>query len=401
MISSPRQPALAMLAVAALALSANTQTLYGLDGGGGLTSPQVVELTGSSGGPCGFPAGPFGHAPFAAGAVSCPGPAPFSGAPGIEGDVAVNRYTDTIWAAGPGAVGEYTVDGVQVSGFVNPFASAITGLGMNSTSGRLWIATDNEYASVLPACGSGVIDTGPFVSPHTAPMTDIAWDPHGGRLWACFEDGTVGVFSPGGSLLCSFNVSSLGLGVPLTGLDLDTRTPGVSSASKFLFVTDGALVAHVDGIASCSSGVATLAPADFAFPAPMFAVSGAGVSGLAFAAHGVTYGASKGLGINVAGMAIPGTSPQVQLAAAGPGVVALFVDSVAQCPPLVFKGRPVYVVPTILYGPVLHTGSLSVPAPLPASVPIGVTVHMQWVGQEGSTGHYVSSRALALGTLRP
>jgi hypothetical protein len=391
-----------LLAVAAMILPADAQSLYGIDATGGLGGPVVVELTGPPGGACGYPNGPFGHPTFPVGPGACPGPTPFSGAPGLEGDVAVNRYADTIWAAGANQVGEYSVDGVQLSGFLSPLGGAITGLGMNSTAGRLWICTTNQYAAVLPACGAGTLSAGPYPSPYPAPMTDIAWDPHPGRLWACFDDGTVGTFLPGAaSLLCSFNVTSLGLAASLTGLDLDTRTPGISTANKSLFVTDAVTVAHIDAIASCSGGVATLAPADFAFPIPQFSVAGGGLSGLAFAAHGVTYGKGSGPGIDVAGMAIPGTTPLVELVGAAPGVAGLFVDFVPRCPPLMFKGQSLYVLPGLVFGPLLHVGSLSVAAPLPVSAPIGVDIHMQWISIDGLTGLYEASPALVLTTARP
>ncbi|RKY18946.1 MAG: hypothetical protein DRQ55_11980 [Planctomycetota bacterium] len=395
---------LSLLAVASMALSAEAQTLYGIGAAGGSGGPVVVELTGGSGGPCGYPNGPFGqHPSFPVGPGACPGPTPFSGPPGIEGDVAVNRFADTIWAAGANQIGEYSVDGVQLSGFMNPLGGAITGLGMNSTAGRLWVCSANQYAAVLPSCGAGTLSSGPFVSPYPAPMTDIAWDPHaGGRLWACFDDGTVGVFTPGaGALLCSIDVTSLGLSASLTGLDMDTRSPGVGATNKSLFVTDSVLVAHVDAIISCSSGAAALAPADFAFPNPVFSVASGALSGLAFAAHGVTYGAGSGPEIDLVGMAIPGTSPQLELLGAAPGMAALFVDVAAQCPPLKLKGENLFVLPTVLIGPMLHTGSLSIAAPLPTTVPIGLEIHMQWITIDGMTGLLEATPALTLTTVRP
>jgi hypothetical protein len=397
-----RSTTLTLLAASALATSGAAQTLYGLDGVGGSGPPLMVEITGGSGGACGYPAGPFAHPPLPAAAGACVVPGALAGAPSLEGDIAVNRYLDRIWVATGNEVIEYDRDGVQLAGFPNPLAGAITGLGFDSTGGRLWIASAFEYAEVLPSCGTGFVSAGPFPNPHAAPMTDIAFDPHANRLWACFADGVVGVFLPGMSgLLCNYDVTSLGLATPLTGLDMDTRSPGFGFSAKRLFVTDAATVAHINVQASCLSGVATLASSDFAFPDPMFPVSGGDLSGLAFAAHGVTYGLGSGPSIDMQGMALPGTTPTIELEASGPGVATLIVDFAAQCPPIPFKGMSLYVLPTIVLPAMFHTGTVSLPAPIPFATPIGMEMHLQWIHVDGATAAFQSSPGMLLTTARP
>jgi hypothetical protein len=392
---------LTLTAAAALAAPANAQTLYGIDSLGGVGTPLMVELTGGSGGACGYPGGPFASAALPASAGGCIAPAPFAGAPALGGDIAVNRFLDTIWIATPSELAEYDRIGVQVSGFPSPLGSSVTGLGFDSTGGRLWVASATEYAEVLPSCGAGSISAGPYANPHGAAMTDIAYDPHTGRLWASFADGMIGAFMPGGGLMCAIDLMPLGLAMPLTGLDLDTRSPGASFPSKSLFVTDSANVAHVDLDASCSSGSVALAAPDFAFPSPVFAVSGGGLSGLAFAAHGVPYGLGSGPSIKMRGMAVPGTTPTLELGGAPVGTAALFVDFGAQCAPPLFKGLPLYVLPTILLGPVAHSGSLSVPAPLPSTAPIGVDLHVQWYSVDIASGAFLNTAGMVLTTVRP
>ena len=70
---------LSVMAAAALAAPAQTQTLYGIDSLGGGGAPLIVELTGGSGGACGYPGGPFAAPALPAAAGGCVAPAPFPG----------------------------------------------------------------------------------------------------------------------------------------------------------------------------------------------------------------------------------------------------------------------------------------------------------------------------------
>jgi len=394
--------------IAGTILAASTiqaQTLYGIDAVGGLGNPLAVELVGPPAGPCGYPSGPFGLAPFPAAPVVCPGPMPFvSGYPGIDGDIAVNKINDTVWVASDQDVGEYDVHGVQIAGFVNPMAGPITGMGMDTAAGTLWLTEANSYAMYqpLPGCGAA-LKLGPFPNPHPnlAPMTDISWDPNTFTLWACFADGNIANFAPGGLPTCFFNAT--GLGTPLTGIAVDTSTPGWTHPNQVLVVTDGPRIARYDAVMSCGAGggLGVLAANDFAFPLSLYPVASGPLSGLAYSAHHVNFGAGSGPGIRLVGQALPGLpSTSIEMFGALPGVNAyLFINFFALCPPGMLKFQPLHVTPAILVGPMgPHTGQIFLPTVLPAF--IGLEVYMQWFSKVGF-GMWQSSPGMAITIARP
>lgn len=377
------------------------QSLYGLDSRGGTAPAEVVELIGPSGGVCGYP-NPVGLPTFAVIATTCPGPGLLAGWPGIDGDLAVNRVTDTIWVAGGGGVAEYATDGTQLAGFPAPIGTPLTGAGMDDGAGRLWLANAMSYARVQPGCGVGTVDSGPFANPRAASMTDLDWDAHRVGLWACFADGFVAHFAPGGAVLCAFDATTVGLGTPLTGIAVDTTTPGLGApGTKVLMVTDGTTIARIDATGSCSTGTAMLAAASFAFPTSLWAVPGDPLSGLAFSAHGVSFGSGSGPTLSLVGNAIPGlVGPTIELTAAAPGMAVIFIDSAALCPSAVFKGLPLLVAPASFAGPFVHGGSLVLPATIPAATSIGQEIYLQAFNRAGG-GLWESSPGLAFTTSRP
>jgi hypothetical protein len=378
----------AAVALAVLTAPAHSQAVYLLDTVGGAGAPLVVHHTGGPGpGPCAYPNGPYLHPAFAATAGACPGPAGpvTTGYPGLEGDIAVNQVTDRIWVAGHAEVGEYEPGGAQFGGFTNPLPGPIKGLGCDSAAGRLWITDGIEYGRVVPVCGGApAFDIGPFPSPLTVTMTDIAWDPATATVWAAFADGTISNMVPGAPPTCVFDAKLVGLGAPLTGLDVDTTTPGFASPAQVIMATDGLQIARIDVTSACSGAGVALAPPTFAFPNALFPVAGGPVSGLAFSAQGTSFGGGSGPDIGYAGHSHVGSTHNIHLFGALPGQAGLFLDFGALCPAPLFKGLPLHVAPLAVIGPIPHTGTvLSVPATIPATAPIGVELFLQWFNKVG------------------
>lgn len=363
------------------------QSLYGLDTGGGAGLPRVLELTGPPGGPCAYPNGPLGLPPFPTVPGLCPTPTPFIGYPTLQGDIAVNKKTDTVWVAGPLAVAEYDVFGAPLSGFATPLPGSLTSLGMDSSTGMLWLSNGTDYAGVFPGCPAPIMALGPFPVPLGAMMTDITVDGTDGSLWACFDDGRVAHFMPGAAPVCVFSALPVGLGVPLTGITYDSTTPGVGAPSKLLYVTDGPRIAKLDASASCAGGGVVPFGPSFPFPASIWPAPTGPLCGLAYAAHGTTYGSGNGPTIRYTGHSVVGGGPNMlTLSGAAPGAAAVFLDFAALCPPGVFKGLPLYTMPGILIGPIPHGGSLSIPASMPAGTPFGAEVYMQWWNKTAAGG---------------
>lgn len=389
---------LALAVAAALPANSNAQTVYGLDALGGAGFPTVVEHTGGPGPAflCGYPSGPFGLPPFAAGPMTCIGPTPFPGFPGLMGDIAVNRTRDTVWVAGAFAMAEYTTAGVQITGLGSPLPMPLTGLGFDSVGGVLWLTDGASYMGLMPGpCGAVPLPVaGPFPNPIGPMMTDISWDGLTGTLWACFADGSVANFPPGGAPLCGF--STIGtLPPPLTGIDLDTTTPGVSTGSQVAFVTNGPLIMRVDLTLSCVAGAAVLPPTTFTFPAGIFPVSSGPLSGLGFSDHAVTYGTGSGASIGYTGHATLGSTNAITMSGALPGTAGLFVDLFALCPAGAFKGLPLYVLPTFIVGPFAHAGSISLPLAISGIFPVGLEMQLQWFNKAGA-GVWQSSSGMVI-----
>jgi hypothetical protein len=395
------------LTLAAFCMPAHSQTLYGLEAVAG-SAPVAVELTGGPGpGLCGYPSGPFGLPVFAASAAVCPGPAPFAGFPAsMLGDIGVNHLKDTVWIAGPMEAAEYTMSGVQIAGFMNPLAGPIRGLGVDSLAGTVWLTDGAAYVEVSTACaGLPAVVSGPFANPLASAMTDLTWDLDSLALWASFADGSVAHIPPGFAPVCVFGAPGLGLAPPLTGIAVDTTTPGVTTASKCVFVTNGTSIARVDVSASCAGFGPVLAAPSFAFPTPFMAVASGPISGLAFADHGVEFGVGSGPEIDYSGQATLGTTNTVTLVGATPGVAGLFVDFAALCPPLTFKALPLHVFPFLIIGPISHAGAITLPLSLGPGTPVGLELYMQWFNKglpvAGAAPVWESTPAMLLTIGRP
>ena len=83
----------------------------------------------------------------------------------------------------------------------------------------------------------------------------------------------------------------------------------------------------------------------------------------------------------------------INLAGGPPGGSAyLIFDLLAFCPPLNFKGCPLYTGPTFLIGPlpIPAAGGLALPAAIPPALPVGVGVYMQWICKDPGGGFAMS-----------
>ena len=399
----------------ALSLSrADAQSVYGLDGG----AATVLEMTGPPAA-CGYPTGPLLSAfPILAG-FGCPLPGPVPPPPGILGDLAVNKATDTIWVTDGLAIGEYVASGpalgTPITGFVPlPFGGLITGLGFDSAGGLLWM-TDGVLAQAVippppPGCpGVGVVAIPPFPLPVAGPATDIEWDPLSGTLWVCDIAGMVTNVMIGGGLgpFGAFPAAPgpCGLMPVLQGLALDnvgTTLFGIPT----MYVTDGFMVAYM-----FLGGIP--APPTFYTPAPCFPTMGP-MNGLALAARALPYGAgadNSGAPAPFAGSIGQTISPNpaftVTLSGSVPGSLAFLYLSTTgfYCPPPVILGLPVLIdlslPPTLLgFAPVGALGTATFTTAIPPGFPPGVAGWLQWVAKTPLPSLQVSD-ALALNTDLP
>jgi hypothetical protein len=396
--------------VAALLLAASplsAQSLYGISGGAAITST-VLEFTGPPAGPCGYPNGPLLGAfptfvPFL-----CPtvGPTPLP--PAIFGDVAHDHITDLVWATNGPMITAYTPAGVPVTSFpVPPPLGLLTGLGFNSAAGILWM-TDGALVMPIvppgPGCVPPLLIVPPFPSPSPGVLTDIDWDPFTGTLFGCDVLGFVTNMTAAGAIGPFGIFPVLGgclppLGPPLQGLAVDTATPSIFGVPLELVVTDGFALHR---IAPPAPG----GPPTFYMPLPCSPGPGPPISGLAFALHGITYGA----GCNTLGGPIPAitmtgnsTTPGViaiNLAGGPPGGLAFLVFDIAPaCPPLPFKGCPLYAAPVFLFGPfpIPLLGGIVLPAAIPPGTPIGAGVYLNWVCRQPGGWALSSGLALTIG----
>jgi hypothetical protein len=403
-----RWHASACAAVVLLALSTGAQTLYGVSGG----ASAVVEASGPPGGACAYPNGPF-MSGFPT-AVAFPCPTAFVGAPppAILGDIAVDKAADTIWVTDGVLITEYTVAGAALTSFALPLGVAVpgplTGLGYDTAAGLLWI-TDGFFANAFPppappGCGVVPAVPVPFALPVAGPATDIEWDPLTGTLFVCDVTGAITNVIPGGAIGPFGVFPAIGAGCPmapgLQGLAVNTASLGPAAAGPMLYVTDGAMIEHI-----LPGGA--LAPPTFYTPAPCFPTL-APLNGLAFAAHGLPFGA----GADNSGGAAPtigsigqsiSPSPGFTTTIAGsvPGAVAgLFMSNGGVlggylCPAVVVVGLPVYVDPTFgltLLGVVGigGGGGAAFATPIPPGVPPGVMVYVQWLADPPGVGLQVT-----------
>jgi hypothetical protein len=224
---------------------------------GGVASAQtLVGIYGSPGSANGAELWEF-HGPAKLCAPACavqfefPAAPPSSVCPGVpsfpfnhRGDVAHDLRNDVHYLTDGLTVGRYTADGVQIDQL--PSATGLTGLGFDSANQLLWY-TDGFHFDVLPAppfgtCGAIV----PVIPAPTIPLggsagplaTDIEWDPTTGSLVACFANGTIRSYNPGGGpgAFPPVNVGGLPWPCPvsslfLTGISVDTTQPGTGAVT--------------------------------------------------------------------------------------------------------------------------------------------------------------------------
>lgn len=386
-----------VLAVASPALA---QSLYSLTGGLPGTSI-VTEFTGPPGGACAYPNGPVLAAfptfvPF-----GCPTVGPTPAAPALLGDVAHDHVGDLVWATNGPLVTAYTPAGAVVASFATPAPlGPLTGLGFDSAGGILWMTDGALVMGVIPpgpGCLPPFVVMLPFPVPSPGPLTDLDWDPATGTLFACDAAGFVTNFLPGGALgpFGVFPVVGLcgpALVAPLHGLAVDTATPSVFGVPLTLTITDGVTINRI-----LPPGGPSLPT--FYQPFPCYPVPGAPIKGLAQSLHGITYGGgchTAGGAPAMIGSAGNSTTPgmfTITLAGGPPGGSAnLIFDLFAFCPPLAFKGCPVYTAPTFLIGPlpIPATGAIALPASIPPALPVGVGVYMQWICKDPGGGWALS-----------
>lgn len=394
---------LALLLTGAFALTANqleAQSLYGFDGAGSL----VVEATGPPGGPCGYPTGPMLSAYPTPLSWICPLPVTMGPPPAnIIGDLAVDKVNDTVWVTDGIILGEYVASGggmgTPVTGFVPaPFGSGapLTGLGMDSAAGLLWM-TEGLFAQALippppPGCpAAGVVAVPPFPLPLPIPgslATDIEWNPVTGTLWICDTAGMVtevvigGAMGPFGTWPAAAGMC--GLAPPLQGIAIDTVATAVTGLPT-IYVTDGFMIDYqVPGGAP--------APPTFYSPFPCIPTMGP-LLGLAFAGRALPYGVggdNSGLVPPTIGSIGQGLSPSatftVTLAGSVPGSTAILYVSWGglYCPALMVMGLPVLInlVPTpLMLGavPVGPGGGAMLTTGIPAGYAPGNSFWLQWL----------------------
>lgn len=361
--------------------SASAQSLWGTDPGASgamnFTAPFACSAGPIAGGFPFFPAGVF----------PCPTVGPFGavvGPPGV-GDITVDRATNTIWVTDGITITNFTRAGALIRSIPAPAGMApVTGLGWGIIAGvSALVVTGGPFAAVIvpppaPGCAPA-----PFLVPPTPlPVpgsTDIDFDPVSGTFFYTTLGGMiVNLLLPGGAI-GPFGVMPVAafacpLGIP-TGIAVDVSTCGT------LFVTDGAFVQHrtLGGAAA----PAPYAPPCFPVPFP------AGMTGLGFDAAAVPYGTGCDpilpdpvlAGVGQALTPAPGFATALTTAVPG-SMGLLLVSGGIGCPPVVVgAGCPLYAFPVILtLGPfvVPAGGAFTLPLPIPAGLPCGITASMQW-----------------------
>ena len=384
-----------------LSTSASAQSVYGLDGAGSL----VLEHTGPPDAVCGYPGGPVLSSFPTPVPFGCPTAATFGPPPGsILGDIATDRFGDTVWVTDGFLATEYLatdLPGVGPGTPVNSYAiglvtgAPVTGLGWDPGIGALWM-TDGflawaEAPPAPPGCGAaGTILVPPFVlpTPSGAPATDIEFDPLSGTLFACDMAGFIYNFFPGGApgIFAPFAASPgpCGLAPTLQGIAFDVVDTLVLGF-PVLYVTDGFLIAHIDVFGAP-------APPSFHAPAPCFPSAGP-LLGLAVAGRALPFGA----GADTTGLAAPSIgsigqtlSPNpaftTTLTGSVPGSVAgLYLSTTGfNCPPITVLGTlPVYLFPLGLtlggLAPTDAAGNAVLSTPIPPGIPPGTAFYVQWV----------------------
>jgi hypothetical protein len=318
---------------------------------------------------------------------------PLSGGPAFPAMLHTDGKTVEMVDAATGAfLGSWNVGGVFLPG-------PICGLGYDSTADIIW-ATDGGYFIGLNLPPSCTAPPTVFSGPTPVPLiyggwaTGLDWDPCSGTLWYCDCVGAVVNMTTGGVPISGF-LTGPALPAQLMGLTVNTAAVPVAGSSPHLQVTNGTDVAEF----TASGVLASTGPFYLASnPFPVPALGAQPVSGLAFSLKPNIYGKPCPSPTGVPRIGWTGGYPfvgnagfTVTMTGATPGTFAYLVVNIASvCPPLNLPGCPgsVWVafpwLLTIPIGVVPATGTLSVPAPIPASaVPcgpnVGVPVFCQFI----------------------
>lgn len=416
-VADPRRwPLAILLSTLLLAVGGTTagaQTLLGYGGGG------VFEFTGPPAGPCGYPVGPllggFGvPAPYpcaTAGPVAVPAPV------GILGGLANNSAADSVFVTDGFVITEYGPGGAVLNSFAPPAAlGALTAIAFDP-AGVLY-CTDGVLAQGIvpppaPGCAPALLATPPWfigVGAAIAPVTGLTWHPPTGALFGVTAAGGVFTAPPGGPSAAVWpavpdpTCGVLGAFGPVQTIAFDRATPSPLSPSTF-YLSDGAALvrAHLGGAPGVPTAYTTAA---------CLAVPGPPITGLAFTSHPVNYGA----GTDPTGLVPPVfthkgqfTTPSgpVGLALVGadptPGGMAgifwnigpLGFGGSQACPPLPGLGGNGVLLGFPFFGPLgpvfpVVGGGAGLGTALPAGLPVGFEVNMQWFVAKGSGGFQVS-----------
>lgn len=383
----------------ALCLPLAAQSVYGFDGAGSI----AVEHTGPGDPVCGYPVGPVLSAFPTPVGFPCPTALAVAPPPGILGDIAVDKVADTVWVTDGFVATEYAASAVPgvapgapiTSYFVAlPAGAPLTGLGWDAALGALWM-TDGfivwaEIPPAPPGCGlAGAIVVPPFFVPTVtgSPMTDVAWDPLSGSLFVSEAAGIVSNWIPGGfpGPFPPTPVGFCGLVPPLQGVDVDI-VDSTALGLPVLYVTDGFMLEHVD---------VTGLPAPPSFHAPFLCVPTAGpLLGLAYAERALPFG----MGADNTGMPAPTVGTIGQALSPNPAFTTTLTGSLPgsatglylstsgfNCPAIFVLGGAIPVYPFPIGATLTPTGGTDaignqvLATPIPAGIPPGTGIWVQWV----------------------
>ena len=383
--------------------AASAQSVWGLDG----VTSTVIEHTGPGDPVCSYPTGPV--------LAAFPSPVPFpcptataAGPPGLVtiGDIAVDKRTDTVWVTDGVIATQYTASstplslvptGTPLTSYTPllPFGLPLTGLAWDAGLGALWM-TDGffvwaEAPPLPPGCGAlGTVIVPPFPIPTISGslITDLDWDPISGSLFVSEAAGFVSNWLPGGfpgPFGPTPAVAACGLAGALQGVAVDI-VDSTALGMPVLYVTDGFTLAHID---------VTGAPAPPSFHAPFPCVPTAGpLLGLAYAERALPFGKgadSTGLPgpfMQTSGQSLsPNTAFTTAMVGSVPGSVAgLYLSTSGfNCPPILVLGGllPVYPFPLgasiVATAPVDAFGNAALATSIPAGIPPGTGIWLQWV----------------------
>jgi hypothetical protein len=386
--------ALVVSALAALVAPAVGQSLYTVDGPGGvfdeITGPPDPAL-------CNYPNGPvISSFPFNVGAP-CITPATFAPPPGsLLGDIAVDTVKDEVYVTDGNVIGVYKAsNGAWLNSMPAFPLQGLTGLGFDSVAGILWMTDGTLISGVVPSPPGSCAPGGPVTPVFPSPfgmgiLTDVAWQSGLNLLFVCDSNGLVAAMTAVGAPAVAPWLAGKfcpGITPPLTGIAFDDGGAGSLTGATQLYITDGFTI----GLEPVM-GIGIPAPS-FYTTAVCTNVPGPPTQGLAFAARPITYGQGtdpSGLTpptIGAAGQSVtPNPGFALTLAGSVPNSSAyLVVGTAAACPKLTFKLNDWYVNPFLVtFGPfnVDAAGAVFVPAPLgppgPAWPP-SLSSYLQWM----------------------